>query len=105
MSCEQCIKESQNNRSLTCPPLQNPIENITAAEDTMQDELLPELTPSDGSENLVIAVNVFSRYLFAYLTRNSDAKTFAKVINKKMTEHSYLPTTLIPEKGSAFMSH
>ena len=105
MSCEQCIRESRIDRSLTRPPLQNPNEHITAPEDAMQIDLVPELPPSDGYENIVTAMDVFSRYLFAYPTSNQDAKTIAKVLNNIMTKHAYLPTTLISDKGTAFISH
>ena len=104
MSCEQCNKESRIHRSLTRPPLQNPNEHITAPEDAMQIDLVPELPPSGGYENIVTAIDVFSRYLFAYPTSNQDAKTIAKVLINIMTEHAYLPTTLISDKGTAFMS-
>ena len=105
MSCEQCIRESPIDLSLTRPPLQNPNEHITAPEDAMQIDLVPELPPSGGYENIVTALDVFSRHLFAYPTSNQDAKTIAKVIITFMTRHAYLPTTLISDKGTAFMSH
>ena len=105
MSYEQCIKESRIHRSLTRPPLQNPNEHITAPEDAMQIDLVPELPPSGGYENIVKAMDVFSRYLFAYPTANQDAKTIAKVLINIMTKHAYLPTKLISDKGTAFMSH
>ena len=104
MSCEQCIRESRIDRSLTRPPLQNPNEHITAPEDAMQIDLGPELPPSGGYTNIVIAMDVLSRFLFAYPTSNQDAKTIAKVLNNIMTKHAYLPTTLISDKGTAFMS-
>ena len=50
-------------------------------------------------------MDVFSRFLFAYPTANQDAKTIAKVLINIMTKHTYLPTTLISDKGTAFMSH
>ena len=78
-SCEQCIKESRIDCSLTNSPLQNPNEHITAPEDAMRMDLVPELPPSGGYENIVTAMDVFSRYLFAYPTSNQDAKTIAKV--------------------------
>ena len=105
MSCEQCIKESRIDRSLTRPPLENPNEHITAPEDAMQIDLVPELPPSGGYENIVTAMDVFSRYLLADPTSNQDAKTIAKVLINVMTKHAYLPTTLISDKGTAFMSH
>ena len=48
---------------------------------------------------------MFSRYLFDYSTFNQNAKTNAKDKINIMTKHAYLPTTLISDKGSAFMSH
>ena len=70
----------------------------------MQIDLVPELPPSGGYENIVTAMDVFSRYLFAYPTSNQDAKLIAKVLINIMTKHAYLPTTLISDKGTAFMS-
>ena len=105
MSCEECIRESRIDRSLTRPPLQNPNEHITTPEDAMQIDLVPELPPSGGYTNIVTAMDVFSRYLFAYPTSNQDATTIAKVLINIMTKHAYLPTTLISDKGTDFMSH
>ena len=104
LSCEQCLRESRINPRLTRPPLQNPIENITAPEDAMQIDFVPGLQPSGGYENIVTAIDVFSRYLFAYPISNQDAKTVAKVLISIMTKHAYLPTTLILDKGTAFTS-
>ena len=105
MSCEQRIKESRIHRNLTRPPLQNPNEHITAPEDAMQIDLVPELLPSGGYENIVTAMDVFSRYLFAYPTSNQDATTITKVIINIVTKQAYLPTTLISDKSTAFTSH
>ena len=105
MSCEQCVKDSRIDRSLSRLPLQNPNELISAPEDAMQIDLVPELPPSGSYENLVTAMDVFSRYLLAYPTSNQDAKPIAKVLNNVMTKHAYLPTTLISVKSTAFMSH
>ena len=61
LSCEQCHRESRINPRLTRLPLQNPNEYITAPEDAMQNDLVPGLPPSGGSENIVTAIDVFSR--------------------------------------------
>ena len=71
----------------------------------MQNDLAPELPLSGVYENIVTAMDVFSRLLFAYPTSNQDAKTIAKVLINMMTKHAYTPTTLISDKGTAFMSH
>ena len=102
-ACEQCIRGSRIDRSFTHFLLQNLKEHITATEDAMQIDLVPELPPSGGYEKIVTAMDMFSRYLFAYRTTNQDAKTIAKVLINIMTKHAYLPTTLISDKGTAFM--
>ena len=61
MSCEQGIKKIRIDRSLTRPPLQNPNEDIPAPEEAMQMGLVPELLSSGGYENIVTAMDVFSR--------------------------------------------
>ena len=80
MSCEQCIRQSKIDRSLTCLPLQYPNGHIIAPEDAMQIDLVPELPPSGGYENIETAMDVFSRFLFAYPLSNQDAETAAKVL-------------------------
>ena len=70
----------------------------------MQNDSVPGLPPCGGYENIVTAIDVFSRYLFAYPTSNQDAKTVAQVLIN-MTKHAYLPTTLISDKGTAFTSN
>ena len=100
MSCEQCIRES----SVTQPALQNPSEHITAPEATMQNDSVPEIPLSAGYENIVIALDVFSKYLFAYPTSRKDRKTVAKVIFNTVIKDANLPTTIVSGKGSFFMS-
>ena len=104
LSCEQCLRESRINPRLTRLSLQNANEYITAPEDAIQIDLVPGLPPSGGYENIVTAIDVFSRYLFAYPTSHQDAKTVTKVIINIITKHAYLPTTFISDKGTAFTS-
>ena len=61
MSCEQCIKESRIDQSLANHSLQNPNEHNTAPENAMQSDLVPDLPPFGGSENIVTAMDVFYR--------------------------------------------
>ena len=103
MSCEQCIRESRLNDSLTKTPLQNLSDHITAPKNAMQIDSVPDLPPSGGYENILTALDVFSRHLFAYPTSSQGAKTVAKVIIINMIKHAYLPTTIISDKGSVFV--
>ena len=105
MSFEQYIKEPRIDQRFSLPSLQNPKEFITAPEVAMQIDLVPEFHPSGGFNEIVTAMAVFSHYLFAYPTSNSDAKTTAKFIISKMIKHAYWPTIPISDKESAFVSH
>ena len=49
-------------------------------------------------------MEVFSRCLFAYPVTDALATNTAKVIIDIMTKHTYFPTTLITDKGTAFTS-
>ena len=77
-SSEQCIRKSRVDDKLTRAALHNPNEHITALDDAMQIDLIPEIPPSGGYESLVTAMDVFSKYLFAYPTSSQDAKTKEK---------------------------
>ena len=78
-------------------------------EDALQIDLLPNLPlegmkSSGGYENILTALDVFSRYLFAYPLIDVSASSTAKVLIDIMTIHAYLPTTLISDNGTAFTS-
>ena len=47
---------------------------------------------------------MFFRYLFAYPVAHGSATAVAKVIMDIMCKHTYLPTLIITDKGSAFVS-
>ena len=99
MSCEQCIRNSAVNCSFTRSPLQNPNEHITAPEDAMENDLVPESPPCVGFEKKLTAMDVFSCFSCAYPTSSRDAKTIVKVLIKIITKHAYLSTTFISKKA------
>ena len=64
----------------------------------------PVITMTRGYDNIVSAIDAFSRYAFAYPVSNPTALNTAKVIIEIMTRHAYLPTLIITDKGSVFVS-
>ena len=70
----------------------------------MQINLLPNLPTSGGYQTILTAIDVFSRYLFAYPLVGATASNTAKVLIDIMTKHAYLPTTLISDTETAFTS-
>ena len=95
-----CIRESRVDDRFTRPA---PAETQWTHQ-RKQNDLVPELPLSGGYEKIVATMDVFCRYLFSYPISSQDAKTIAKVIIYIMTKHAYLPTTIISDKGSVFMS-
>ena len=65
---------------------------------------MPELPPSGGYEKIITEIDVVSRYAFAYPVSNPTAVNTTKVIIDIMTRHAYLPTLIITDKGSVFVS-
>ena len=102
--CEICIHDKRINNTRITPELIHIPEWDLGPEDLMQIDLLPELPPSGGYENIITAIDVFSRYAFAYPVSNPTAVSTAKVIIDIMTRHAYLPTLIITDKGSVFVS-
>ena len=102
--CEICMKDKRTKNQSITPDLLNLPEWDLGSEDTLQIDLSPNLPPSGGYENIITALDGFSRYLFTYPVVDASAFGTAKVIIDIMTRHAYLPTTLITDKGTAFTS-
>ena len=100
--CETCAGDKRVPNNTITPELLNLPEWDLGPEDAMQTDLLPNLPTSGGYQTVMTAIDVFSRYLFAYPLIEVTATNVAMVIIDIMTKHSYLPTTLITDKGSAF---
>ena len=102
--CEICIRDKRINNTRITPERIHIPEWDLGPEDLMQIDLLPELPPSGGDESIITAIDVFSRYAFAYPVSYPTAVVTAKVIIDIITRHAYLPTLIITDKGSVFVS-
>ena len=102
--CEQCAKDKRVPKATITPELLNLPDWDLGPEDALQIDLLPNLSPSGGYENVSTAIDVFPRYLFAYPLTDASAISVAQVLIDLMTKHAYLPTTLITDKGTAITS-
>ena len=100
--CETCARDKRVPNNAITSELLNLSEWDLGPEDAMQIDLLPNLPTSGGYQTVMTAIDVFSRYLFAYPLIEATATNVAKVVIDTMTKHSYLPTTLDTDKGSAF---
>ena len=102
--CETCARDKRVPNNTITPELLNLPEWDLGPEDAMQIGLLPNLPTSGNYQTVMTVIEVFSKYLFAYPLIEATATNVAKVRIDIMTKHSYLPTTLITDKGSAFTS-
>ena len=85
-SCEQCVKVSRiDNNKLTQLALRISHKGVTRPKHSLQTDLIPELLSSGSYENIVTAIDKFSRYLFAYSTTSQDDKRIATIIFNIMT--------------------
>ena len=71
--------------------------------DAMQMDIVPFDDRSGGYNAIIATMDVFSRFLCAYVAR-VDTKTVACVLTDITTRHCFLPTTIITNKGSQFKS-
>ena len=102
--CEQCARDKRVPKATITPELLNLPEWDLGPGDAMQIDLLLNLPPSGGYEIVLTAIDVFSRYLFAYPFTDASAINVAKEFIDIITKHAHLPTTLITDKGTAFTS-
>ena len=102
--CEICSQDKRINNTRITPELVHIPEWDLGPDDLMQIDLLPELPPVRGYENIITAIDVYSRYAFANPVSNPTAVNTAKAIIDIMTTHAYLPTLIVTDKGSVFVS-
>ena len=101
---ETCAKGKRVPNNTITPELLNLPEWDLGPEEAMQIDLLPNLPTSGGYQIVMTAIDVFSRYLFAYPLVEATASNTSKVLIDIMTKNAYLPITLIIYKGTAFTS-
>ena len=102
--CKKCMQTKRTDNRLLTPPRIDTSKLALGPEDALQMDIVPFDEPSNGFTAIVTAMDIFSRYLFTYCVTKIDAKTIARVLVDHMTRHAYLPTTIITDKGTQFMS-
>ena len=101
-NCQICIQTKRINNDLLRTELLNCPEWDLGPEDILQMDILPNLPPSGGYDHIITAIDVFSRYLFAYPATRITATAVSKVIMDILCKHTYLPTTVITDLGTQF---
>ena len=104
-NCQTCIQNKRFNNDLLQTELLNCPEWDLGPEDILQMDILPNLPTSGGYDHIITAIDVFSRYLFAYPATRINATAVSKVIMDILCKHTYLPTTIITDLGTQFNAH
>ena len=102
--CTECLQTKRTDKRSITPPMIDTSKLALGPEDALQMDIVPFDEPSGGYHAIITAMDVFSRYLFTYNVVKTDAPTVARVLVDIMTRHAYLPTTVITDKGTQFMS-
>ena len=102
--CTQCLQTKRTDKRSITPPMIDTSKMALGPEDALQMDIVPFDEPSGGYNAIITAMDVFSRYPFTYNVVRTDAPTVARVLVDIMTRHAYLPTIVITDKGTQFMS-
>ena len=103
-NCPDCIANKRIDTRQIRPKMLSNTEFTFGPEDCLEVYILPILPSSNGYKHIIIMMDVFSRYLFAYPTQNMTARTVGRCIIDVMTRHCYLPTVIVIDKRSQFRS-
>ena len=77
-SCRDCIANKRIDTRQIRPKMFSNTEFTMGPEDSLEDDILPNLSSSNGYQLIITMMDVFSRYLFAYPTQDMTAKTVAR---------------------------
>ena len=102
--CTKCMQINQTDHRLLTPRMTNTLKIAMGPADALQMDIVLFDDPSNGYTAIGTAMDVFSRYLFTYCVPRVDAKTIARASVDIMRRHAYLPTTIITDEGTQFMS-
>ena len=102
--CRDSAQTKRTPNNSIRPPLIDMSKVAMGPEDALQMDIVPFDDPSGGYNAVITAMDVFSRYLFAYSVARIDTRTVTRVLTDIITRHCFLPTTIITDKGSQFIS-
>ena len=102
--CRESAQTKRTPNSSITPPLIDMSQLALGPEEVPQMDIVPFDDPSGGYNAVITAMDVFSRYLFAYSVTRIDTRTVTRVLIDIITGHSYLPTTIITDKGTQFVA-
>ena len=101
-NCQICIQTTCINNDLLRTELPNCPEWDLGPEDILQMDILSNFPPSGGFDQIITAIDVFSRYLLANPVTRITATVVARVIMGILLKHTYFPTAITTYVGTQF---
>ena len=95
-----CIQNKRINNDLLKTELLNCPEWDLGPEDILQMDILPNLPPNGGYDNIITAIDVFSRYLFAYPVTRITAPAV-----EELSWTFYANTHTYPQQSTQIWEH
>ena len=103
-NCQDCIRSKPIRKAATTPPLQQIYDPCNGPEDILEIDLVGEFPHANGFTHVLTACDYFPRYLFAIPIRKPDTKSVVEALMQFFTQHSYVPKTILTDKGSTYTS-
>ena len=101
-TCISCCQVKPLPASSLIMPMRSILQMQQIPEQTMQVDLLGPLTPAEGKEYIVTAIDLFTKYIFAVPVTNVRAETVGRVILGICLRHAYIPQKILADQGSQF---
>ena len=101
--CLTCMQLKRANEQHQRPILQPVYSEQSFLGDMMQIDLIGPLQ-SPIYKYALTGIDVFSKYLFAVPLTNASANTVARELVKFFFNHRYIPTTIVSDLGTTFLS-
>ena len=103
-NCISCLANKSAKEVYQTPPLHQLASAQDYPGDMLQIDIVGKMEPSGRYTHILTAMDVFSKYLFAIPVTKVSAISIAKELFDLFMRHSYIPTTILTDQGSVFVS-
>ena len=104
-NCLTCIQLKSTPEQNIRPPLRGITHENSFPGDMMQIDLIGPFKPSAGFTQVLTAIDVFTKYLFAVPLRRVTARATTDALTTIFLRHAYVPKILLTDKGSQLTSN
>ena len=103
-NCLTCLQLKSTPEARLRPALQPLTSTTTFPGEMMQIDLIGPFKPAGGFVQVLTAIDVFTKFLFAVPLRRITARTVVDALTTIFLRHSYIPQILLTDKGTQLTS-